>query len=152
MKEENRIAERAAEAKTKILSKRTEAATIASERAVNYLKQLPDAFDEDSPVKNVIAISDALEATKRTLEVLGLSCLDSDDLIRELAKRLANKASRRRKPLSYQPDPEDLLGLSDEPDAVQPGHSAASGLLEPSSRDMPSSSESGDQNGSGAVG
>jgi len=127
MKEENRIAERAAEAKTKILDKRTEAATIAADKAIGYLKQLPDAFTEDSPVKNVAAISEALEATRRTLEVLGLSCLDADDLIRELAKRLAGKASRRRKAIPVsEPDPEELCELPGQSDAVQPGDSEAS--------------------------
>lgn len=151
MKEENRIAERAAEAKTRILDKRTEAATIAANKAIGYLKQLPDTFAEDSPAKNVAAISQALEAARQTLEVLGLSCLDSDDLIRELAKRLAGKGSRRRKPLAV-PNPEDLLGLPDESGEIQPGSPQTSRVLDATSPDLQGRCESSDSDGPGSVG
>jgi len=126
MKTDLRIAEKTANAKTAIMEKRSEAVGMAVDLAMNYLSQLPSGSIVDSDSKTVAVISEALDATRKAVEVIGLSCVDSDDLARELAKRIASKVAGRRKARKPEPDPEELCELPGQSDEVQPGSLEAS--------------------------
>lgn len=126
MKTDLRIAEKTANAKTAIMEKRAEAVEMAVDLAMNYLSQLPSGSIVDSDSKTVAVISEALDATRKAVEVIGLSCVDSDDLARELAKRIASKVAGRRKARKPEPDPEELCELPGQSDEIQPGSIEAS--------------------------
>lgn len=150
-KTEKRIWEAAAKSKTLILEKRSESTLKAVTMALSYLDQLPQVVTEDAASRTIANINNAMDAVRKVMEAVGMGCVDADDLREELEGIVARKA-KAIKVAVREPDPEDLLGLPDESDAIQSGHTAAAGLLESPDRDMPGGGEPGNSNGPGSVG
>lgn len=150
-KTELKIAATATRNKTLILEKRSESTLKAVTMALSYLDQLPPVVTEDAASRTIANINNAMDAIKKVMEAVGLGCVDVDDLREELEGLVTRKAKAITVAVR-EPSPEELLGLCDESGDVQPASSEAAGLLEPPSRDMSGSSESGDPNGSGSIG
>ena len=150
-KAELRISAIAAKNTTLILEKRSESTLKAVTMALTYLDQLPQVVTEDAVSRTIANVSNALDAVRKVMEAVGLGCVDAEDLREELEGLITRKAKKPQVAVRN-PDPEDLLGLSDESGTVQSGSPETSGVLDATSADMQGRGESGDSDGSSPIG
>ena len=150
-KTELKIAASVARNKTAILEKRSESTLKAVTMALSYLDQLPQVVTEDAASRTIANINNAMDAVRKVMEAVGMGCVDADDLREELEGAFTRKAKAVQVSVRN-PDPEDLLGLSDESGEIQSGSPSPSGILDATSSDLQGRGESSDSDGPGSVG
>jgi hypothetical protein len=128
-----------------LAKKRIKGREIVLEEAIRHLEAIQNrnlAGLEAGELQKHVAI------LRQTFELIGLGTLDSEHQLRSLPQ----KASGRIRSVKASQDPERLLELPDQSNAVQCGDSEAETVLDETNRDLQGSGGPENQNDSGSSG
>jgi hypothetical protein len=144
-KQDEAIRQRLHREQAVLAKKRIKGREIVLEEAIRHLEAIQNrnlAGLEAGELQKHVAI------LRQTFELIGLGTLDSEHQLRSLPQ----KASGRIRSVKTSQDPERLLGLQDQSNAVQSGSIESEAVLDEADRDLQGSSGPENKNDSGSSG